>query len=274
MPVFEHDEITFNYLDQGEGIPFIFQHGLGADLTQVLEIYQDLPGFRLITFDCRGHGKTHPAGEVNKLGFATFAQDLRALMDHLAIHRAVVGGISMGAGVALNFALRFPECMHGLILSRPAWLEKPLPDNLRYFPLIASLIQQFGARVGRVHFQASQVYSEMLATSPRVARSLLAQFDHPEAEKAVARLARLPEDAPNRNRAEWLTIAVPTLVLISRMDPVHPGEIGEVLAQAIPLAQLRELTPKSISVEQHNKEAMAYMAEFLQQHFQAAEWRS
>lgn len=274
MPVFEHDRIKFNYLDLGAGTPLIFQHGLGADLTQVLEIYQELPGFRLLACDCRGHGKTSPPGEVNALSFATFANDLHALMDHLAIHEAIVGGLSMGAGVALNFTLRFPERVRGLILSRPAWLDQPLPDNLKYFPQIARFIQQFGAAPGRERFLASPVYVEMLATAPRVARSLLAQFEHPDAEKNVARLEKLPEDAPNRSRAEWLSITVPTLVLISQMDPIHPCEIGEILAQTIPHAQLRELTPKSIDVEQHNREAMAYMAEFLQQHFHRTERRS
>ncbi|HVB24650.1 MAG TPA: alpha/beta hydrolase [Ktedonobacteraceae bacterium] len=274
MPLFYHDGLAFNYFDRGEGIPFIFQHGLGADLTQVLEVYEELPGFRLIAFDCRGHGKTHPPGEVDKLNFATFANDLRALMDHLEIDEAVIGGISMGAGVALNFTLRFPERVRGLILSRPAWLDKPLPDNLKYFPFIASLIQQFGAQAGREHFQASHVYSEMLATAPYVARSMIAQFEHPRAEETVAKLEKLPGDAPNQNRAAWLTITVPTLVLISRMDPVHPYEFGEILAQAIPQAQLRELMPKSINIEQHNKEAAVYIAEFLQQHFKTVERRS
>lgn len=202
MPLFYHDGLAFNYFDRGEGIPFIFQHGLGADLTQVLEVYEELPGFRLIAFDCRGHGKTHPPGEVDKLNFATFANDLRALMDHLEIDEAVIGGISMGAGVALNFTLRFP------------------------------------------------------------------------AEETVAKLEKLPGDAPNQNRAAWLTITVPTLVLISHMDPVHPYEFGEILVQTIPQAQLRELMPKSINIEQHNKEAAVYIAEFLQQHFKTAERRS
>ncbi len=271
MPLFYHDGLVFHYLDRGEGIPFVFQHGLGADLTQVLEVYEELPGFRLIAFDCRGHGKTHPLGDVDKLSFATFANDLRALMDHLEIDEAVVGGISMGAGVVLNYTLRFPERVRGLILSRPAWLDKPSPDNLKYFPLIASLIQQFGAHVGQEHFQASRVYSEMLVTAPGVARSMIAQFEHPRAKETVAKLEKLPGDAPNHNRAAWFTITVPTLVLTSRMDPVHPYEFGEILAQAIPQAQLRELTPKSVNAEQHNKEAEAYIAEFLRQHFKTTE---
>jgi pimeloyl-ACP methyl ester carboxylesterase len=271
MPLFYHDGLVFHYLDRGEGMPFVFQHGLGADLTQVLEIYEELPGFRLIAFDCRGHGKTHPLGDVDKLSFETFADDLRALMDHLEINEIVVGGISMGAGVALNYTLRYPDRVCGLILSRPAWLDKPLPDNLKYFPMIASLIQQFGAYAGREHFRASRVYSEMLVTAPGVARSMIAQFEHPRAEETVAKLEKLPGDAPNHNVAAWLTITVPTLVLISRMDPVHPYEFGEILAQAIPQAQLRDLTPKSINTKQHNKEAEVYIAEFLQQHFKTTE---
>jgi pimeloyl-ACP methyl ester carboxylesterase len=54
-------------------------------------------------------------------------------MDYLRLPQAIVGGISMGAAVALNFTLRFPERVLGLILSRPAWLDGPLPSNVRIY---------------------------------------------------------------------------------------------------------------------------------------------
>ena len=59
---------------------------------------------RLLTLDCRGHGATEPLGEEARLNFSAFADDVVALLDHLGIEQAIVGGISMGAGVALNLA--------------------------------------------------------------------------------------------------------------------------------------------------------------------------
>ncbi len=57
--------------------------------------------------------------------FDVFADDLIALADQLGLDRFVVGGISLGAGTALNLAIRYPERVSALVLCRPAWLDRP-----------------------------------------------------------------------------------------------------------------------------------------------------
>ncbi|MBA3507783.1 MAG: alpha/beta hydrolase, partial [Betaproteobacteria bacterium] len=74
---------------------------------------------------------------------------------------------------------------------------------------------------------------------------------------------RIITDAPCRDRRAWSAIRVPTLVLANRRDPIHPYEYGEILAALIPGAELRELTPKSISLEQHNAEVRRALDAFL-----------
>src|SRR5215213_7937680 len=99
MTSFSRDGIIFPYRDSGgAGTPFFFQHGLGADTTQPFSLFLPPRHVRLLAFDARGHGATKPMGEANHLRFNTFADDLRTLMDDLKIHRAIIGGISMGAG--------------------------------------------------------------------------------------------------------------------------------------------------------------------------------
>src|SRR5258706_562257 len=141
MPFFDHDGLHFHYREEGAGLPFIFQHGLGANLTQSFSLFRPPNGLRLLAFDCRAHGATSPLGEIEKLRIATFADDLRALVAHLNIAGVVVGGISMGAAVTLNFALRFPKQVRGLVLSRPAWTDRPNPWNVHIFTLISRLIR-------------------------------------------------------------------------------------------------------------------------------------
>jgi len=117
---FPQDGIDFHYQSSGLGVPFFFQHGLGADLTQTFGLFRPPDGIRLIGFDCRAHGQTRPVGPPEKISLAAFADDLLALMDWLRIEKAVVGGISMGAAVALNFAYyNFCE-MHLAIRCTPA----------------------------------------------------------------------------------------------------------------------------------------------------------
>jgi len=268
MPFFTRDGLSFHYREAGQGTAVVFQHGLGGDVGQPFSLVRPPPGFRLLAFDCRGHGETRPLGDVEKIGIAPFADDLAAFLDHLGVERAVIGGISMGAAVAMNFALRYPGRLLGLVLSRPAWLDAPLPGNVRLFGLIARLIRQYGAVGGREQFRQSPEYFELAALSPDVANSALSQFDHPRAEETVVKLERIAADAPCRRLEELKSIAVPTLVMANRQDPVHPFEYGETLARTIPHAIFWEITAKSVSLERHAADVQRHMVDFLTLHLE------
>lgn len=267
MPFFQHDGVHFHYRETGQGTPFFFQHGLGGDVNQPFSLFRPPPGFRLLTMDCRAHGETRPLGDQKKIGLAHFADDLIALMQYLGILRAIVGGISMGAAVALNLALRYPERVQGLILSRPAWLDGPNPHNVQIYGHIARLIREHGARTGLEIFKQSPHYRDILRQSPDAASSLVLQFEHPRAEETVVKLERIPQDAPNWDHRKWASLRIPTLVLANRQDPIHPFEYGEVLAQAIPNAEFREITAKSVSRERHEADIQKFIEEFLKRHF-------
>ena len=267
MPYFTHDQIHFHYRDEGTGLPFFFQHGLGADVSQPFSLFKPPQGIRLICFDARTHGQTHPVGPPERIGLATFADDLLAVMDHLKLPNAIVGGISMGAAIALNVVLRHPERVIGLVLSRPAWLDGPNPWNMKMFSLLSQLLRDHGRVKGKQVFLQTADYKDTLSRWPDVATSLAGQFDNPEVEEGAFKFARIINDTPSRDRREWAGIHVPTLVLANRRDPVHPYEYGEVLARLIPGAELRELTPKSVSLEQHNADVQRHLHAFLGLHF-------
>lgn len=264
MPYFSRDNLKFHYLERGTGVPVFFQHGLGAETEKVFALVELPAGFRLLGLDCRGHGKTTPLGEVEKLRFSALADDVVGLMDHLKVPRAVFGGTSMGAGVALNCALRYPDRVLGLVLLRPAWLDAPTIANAKVFGLIARTIREHGPNAGLEIFKKTDAYVSVLQESPDTADSLVALFLDPRAVETVARLEHIPQDAPNPDRAEWRRISVPTLVLATRVDPIHPYEFGAVLAREIPGARFEELTPKSVSVVQYTSELRLRMAGYLQ----------
>jgi pimeloyl-ACP methyl ester carboxylesterase len=267
MPLFAHDGLTFRYQEAGSGIPFVFQHGLGGDVSQPFGLFQSPPGFRLLAFDCRGHGATCPLGDPDQVRLARFAEDLAAFLDDLDIPQAVIGGISMGAAVALNFTLRFPSRTIGLVLSRPAWLNGPNRENARIFGQVARLIREEGVERGRELFQQSETYRDVLVQSPDNAASLLGQFDEPRAEEAVVRLERIPLDAPNHDPRDLVAVSVPTLVLASRQDVIHPLEFGTSLAQSIRGARFEELTSKSVDKDRHAADVQRCVGDFLQTHF-------
>jgi pimeloyl-ACP methyl ester carboxylesterase len=110
----------------GGSMPFVFQHGMGGDANQALGYIGDAPPTPVISLNARGHG---PSSDIDPAAatFDVFADDVIALADHLGLVRFGVGGISLGAGTALNLAIRYP----GRITSAravPASLARPTPS--------------------------------------------------------------------------------------------------------------------------------------------------
>jgi pimeloyl-ACP methyl ester carboxylesterase len=266
MPQFTRDGIQFHFEDTGSGLPFIFQHGLGGDVSQPFGIFKPPTGIRLIAFDTRAHGRTTPVGPLEKLSFHTFGEDLRALLDHLDIRETILGGISMGAALALHSTLRWPDRVRALVLSRPAWLETPLPWNVTMFSLISSLIRQHGAAQGLEEFKRTPEYADTLARWPDVATSFAQQFLNERAEETALKLGRIIQDSPHPDRAVWARVRVPALVLGNERDPVHPIEYAQELARAIPGAEFREITSKAVSLDRHNADVQRVVEKFLRRH--------
>src|SRR5207249_4211279 len=116
-------------------------------------------------------------------------------------------------------------------------------------------------------FKQTSEYQKILRESPDAAASLLGQFSHPRAEETVVKLERIPVHTPTHKREDWASIAVPTLVLANRQDPIHPFEFGETMARAIPGAEFKELTAKSVSLDAHAADVQRFIEAFLKGHF-------
>jgi pimeloyl-ACP methyl ester carboxylesterase len=219
MGVLSSNSLALSYTDSGTGPAVVFQHGLGGSAAQPAS--QAPRRCRVITLECRGHGSS-PLGPEPELCFETFADDLRTLLDDLSVESAVIAGISMGAGVALNFAQRHPVRVRGLALVRPAWRDRPRPPNLHVFEEIARCIRTFGPEAGKAAFLEHQ--TSLYPDIPRTAqRSLVAQFDREGAYAHVAVLERLVNDQPFARPARELQhLTFPTIVVGNHDDPVHP----------------------------------------------------
>lgn len=265
MPIFYHDNICFNYLDIGTGTPFIYLHGLGGDINQVLDNFGENPNIRLMSLDFRGHGATKPLGSIEKLNFSTFSDDLQAFFNHNSLSNAIIGGISMGAGVSLHFTLQYPDKVKGLILARPAWLDHCMPPNLIAFLHVATLIRIHGAKEGKKKYLATNEYLDLQKTSPAVADSLAGQFDRENAEELVSVLERMPAAAPSNNRNQWKKIAIPTLILATDNDPLHPAEYARTMAELIPGARYEEIISKSVDKRLHNLQSRQKILQFINQ---------
>jgi pimeloyl-ACP methyl ester carboxylesterase len=109
----------------GPGLPLVLAHGFLMDSDMFDPQVEALAGDqRVITWDQRGHGRTESTPDP--FSYWDSADDQRALLDHLGVHQAVVGGMSQGGFIGLRFALRYPERTAGLVLiATQSGLEDP-----------------------------------------------------------------------------------------------------------------------------------------------------
>lgn len=99
----------------GDGSPVILSHGFLMDSEMFVHQVAALrDAHRVITWDERGFGRTEYDGEP--FTYWDSANDCLALLDHLHIDRAVVGGMSQGGYLSLRVALTAPERVRALIL--------------------------------------------------------------------------------------------------------------------------------------------------------------
>jgi pimeloyl-ACP methyl ester carboxylesterase len=278
MTSFTLGTATLNYTDVGTGVPFVFEHGIGGDVRQPSKLFSPPSGVRLLSYDARAHGSTVWSGDPHELSFDRFGDDLIGLLNHLGIARAVVGGISMGAAVALNAVTRYPERVAGLVLARPAWLARPMPRRIiALFDLGASALRELDFSIDEgldwsSKLEANPAFSAIARCYPDTAWSLRNQFTAERAVDGVARLERLPRDRPCTDLGQLEALDVPTLVLAHRQDPTHPFAYGRRLADAIRGARLVEVTARSVNRRQHAAEMHHNLAIFLRQITEDRTW--
>jgi proline iminopeptidase len=112
------DRVRLYYEEHGEGTPLVLAYGIGGN-AKMWDV--NVPGLasrhRLVLWEPRGHARSDSPADPAKYSFARWALDLKAVLDHLRIRRAHVGGLSLGAGIATRFALALPGRVRSLVVT-------------------------------------------------------------------------------------------------------------------------------------------------------------
>jgi pimeloyl-ACP methyl ester carboxylesterase len=96
----------------GEGEPLVLVHAGIADSRMWDDQFDDFAdGYRVVRYDMRGFGRTEMVE-----GPFSHHEDLRGLLDFLALDRVHIVGCSMGGGTVLDFALEYPERVGNVVL--------------------------------------------------------------------------------------------------------------------------------------------------------------
>ena len=112
------DRVKLYYEEHGEGSPLVLAYGIGGN-ADLWDTNRDALAarHRLVLWEPRGHARSDSPEDPAKYSFARWTLDLKAVLDHLRIGKAHVGGLSLGAGIATRFALRFPGRTKSLLVT-------------------------------------------------------------------------------------------------------------------------------------------------------------
>ena len=113
------DRVRLYYEEHGRrGTPLVLAYGIGGN-ADMWDVNRDALAahHRLVLWEPRGHARSDSPEDAAKFSFGRWALDLKTVLDHLGIRKAHVGGLSLGAGIATRFALRFPSRVRALIVT-------------------------------------------------------------------------------------------------------------------------------------------------------------
>lgn len=246
-------------IDIGNGYPVVFQHGLASNSTQIQNLLSGLDGIRLLSFDCPGHGKSLLEEGIIP-SFNQYTDQIIAELDKLNISKAIFGGLSMGAGIAINAALRYPSYVRRLIIHRPAWLDKARPDNLE---ILLTAIKYLNKEDGQYDFEKSESFKHLKQSLPRAADSVLGIFN-PSQQVSLSKVIELMVMDSFCETIESLnSIRIPILIIGNDNDPLHPFSIAENIHKNTKASKLETVISRYIDPEMHKQQVQNQINNFI-----------
>jgi 3-oxoadipate enol-lactonase len=257
MPFAEINGQRIRFDDSGgEGPPVVLAHGFLMDREMFAPQVDALaPEFRVITWDERGFGETEFDGEP--FTYWDSARDCLALLDHLGIERAVVGGMSQGGFLSLRAALLEPERVRALVLiDTQAGTEDPerLPAYRQ--------MQQTWLEVGPVD-ELAQAIAGLILGDPALNEQWIAKWrELPRAAMKEPGDCLFERDDITERLRE---IACPALVIHGTADMSIEMELAEKLCAGLSACEgvVRIEGAPHASNLTHPAEANAAILEFL-----------
>lgn len=130
---FKLKDAELYYEVYGEGEPLVLLHGNSGSIK---DFYQQIPAlskqYKVIALDTRGQGKSLDTSKRDYT-YQLFADDVKALADHLKMNKINIAGWSDGGNTGLEFALKYPDSLDKLIIiganAFPEGVEKKITDN-------------------------------------------------------------------------------------------------------------------------------------------------
>jgi pimeloyl-ACP methyl ester carboxylesterase len=230
--------ITLEGEQAGDGPAVVLLHGLSATRRNVVQGSRALikRGYRLISYDARGHGASSPAPRYE---YSDLVADLEAVLDHLEIERAALVGSSMGAATAMAFTLEHPERVPALVQITPAYTGYARTGDVdgEVWGKLATALDGGVDEFVRVA-QPEGLPERWREVAREATRQRMERHGHLEAVGQALR--EVPQSVAWKGLEALSSLEVPVLIVGSQddADTLHPLGVAEEYARKLPNAEL------------------------------------
>ncbi len=233
----ESDGMRLYYEIHGTGQRLVvLTHGILLDSRMNRRLAADLSerGFRVALLDLPGHGRSDKPRHASAHRMDSYARHVVALLDALGVEQAAVGGVSLGANVALQAAVLAPERVRALVVEMPV-LEWAAPGAaLVFIPMLLGV--HYAAPLVR---QVARVARHVPGTGIGALDAMVGTL-RLEPEEAAAILHGMLVGPITPSYEQRHAITAPTLVIGHKIDFIHPFTDAEHLTRQLPNARLLE----------------------------------
>lgn len=222
--------INMAYDDAGSGLPIVLIHGFPLcrkmwhpQVTKLVEA-----GFRVITPDLRGFGESDaPDGPYS---MELFSDDVIALLDHLEIEKAVIGGMSMGGYVLFNICERYTERLLGACFITTRATADDEAGKARRLQL-AQDVMKLGPQVVAGPFEKLLFAEQSLTERPKLVEEVCRWMVATPSRGLAGGLLAMRE---RKDYSSYLgNITIPSLAIGAAGDKVTPPENAQRIAAEI-----------------------------------------
>jgi pimeloyl-ACP methyl ester carboxylesterase len=227
MPVVRLNGIDINYEEHGDpnGTPILLTHAYAAALQMWQPQFEAWTAYRVVGWDMRGHGGTESPPEQDAYTEKLTVEDMAALLRHLNIERAVIGGLSLGGYLSLEFQHAHPEMVRALALCNtgPGYRKDDAREGWNDFSInYANRFEEKGLDgLGRgIEIDATRQYQRSAAGLAFAGRGILTQRD----SVVIDNLASIDaptlvvwgaDDARYKSGCEYMASKIPTAKFVA-----------------------------------------------------------
>jgi pimeloyl-ACP methyl ester carboxylesterase len=246
--------IDLYYEDTGLGFPLIWCHEYGGDYRSwEQQVRYFSRRYRVVTWNYRGYPPSEVPKDGNAYSVEILVEDLRALMQHLGIRRAHVGGLSLGGGLTVNFGIRHPDLVASLIICGAGSGSDNPEEFVKNAARQADLYEKEGAEAKARNFAANPARRGFAEKDPRGHAEFMRHvLDHSGVGSALmARGIQMKRKTIYQLEPELKKIAAPSLIVVGDQDEPCLGP-GLFMKKHIPHAGLvvAPMTGHTVNIEE------------------------